>query len=121
MKLAVQHNLLVFDPEHDDPRVVESGLVLPIAAFKAKGRRPTVARIVAQAGWRFDLATVCKVNGAYLSRAEWQTVRLSANDNVEFLSRPLGGAMGGRGRRLRRRRASARSSPWWRSPRLRPG
>lgn len=97
MKLAVKHNLLVFDPERDDPRVVESGLVLPIAEFKAKGRLPTVARVVEQAGWRFDLPTVCKVNGDYLSRAEWETMRLSANDNVEFLSRPLGGAMGGAG------------------------
>ncbi|MCB5173638.1 host specificity factor TipJ family phage tail protein [Microvirga lenta] len=95
MKLAVKHSLLVFDPERDDPRVQESGLVLPIAEHRTKKRRPTIEQVLTEAGWRFDLPTVCKVNGQYYARSEWGTHRLAANDNVEFLSRPLGGAGGG--------------------------
>jgi len=96
MKLAIKHNLLVFDPERDDVRLPESGLVLPIAEHKTRKRRPTIEQVLAETGWRFDLPTVCKVNGVYYSRTEWATHRLAANDNVVFLSRPLGG-MGGNG------------------------
>lgn len=95
MALAVKHNLLVFDPERDDVRLPESGLVLPIAEHKTRKRKPTIEQVLAEAGWRFDLPTVCKVNGVYYSRAEWATHRLAANDNVEFLSRPLGGSNSG--------------------------
>jgi len=95
MKLAVKHNLLVFDPERDDVRVPEAGLVLPIAEHKIRKRKPTIEQVLAETGWRFDLPTVCKVNGVYYSRTEWATHRLAANDNVEFLSRPLGGSSSG--------------------------
>jgi sulfur carrier protein ThiS len=97
MKSAVKHSLLVFDPERDDVRLPESGLVLPIAEHKTRKRKPTIEQLVAETGWRFDLQTVCKVNGAYYSRTEWATHRLAANDNVEFISRPLGGMGGGGG------------------------
>jgi len=95
MKLAVKHNLLVFDPERDDVRQIESGLVLPIAEHKTRKRKPTIEQVLAETGWRFDLPTVCKVNGVYYGRAEWATHKLTANDNVEFISRPLGGNSGG--------------------------
>jgi sulfur carrier protein ThiS len=97
MKLAIKHNLLVFDPERDDVRLPESGLVLPIAEHKTRKRKPTIEQLVAETGWRFDLPTVCKVNGLYYGRTEWATHRLAANDNVEFISRPLGGMGGGGG------------------------
>ncbi|WP_262027153.1 host specificity factor TipJ family phage tail protein [Microvirga sp. Mcv34] len=96
MKSAVKHSLLVFDPERDDVRVPEAGLVLPIAEHKTRKRKPTIEQLITETGWQFNLPTVCKVNGAYLSRTEWATHRLTANDNVEFVSRPLGG-MGGQG------------------------
>jgi sulfur carrier protein ThiS len=96
MALAVKHNLLVFDPERDDVRLPESGLVLPIAEHKTRKRKPTIEQLVTETGWQFNLPTVCKVNGVYYSRTEWATHRLAANDNVEFISRPLGG-MGGNG------------------------
>lgn len=95
MKLAVKHQLLVFDPERDDVRLPEAGLVLPIAEHKTRKRKPTIEQLVAETGWQFNLPTVCKVNGAYYSRTEWATHRLAANDNVEFVSRPLGGGSGG--------------------------
>jgi sulfur carrier protein ThiS len=95
MKLAIAHNLLVFDPERDDPRVQESGLVLPIAEYRTWKRKPTIEQVLAETGWRFDLPTVCKVNGIYYGRTEWATHKLTANDNVQFLSRPLGGGAGG--------------------------
>ncbi len=97
MKLAIAHKLVVFDPERDDVRQIESGLVLPIAEHKTRKRKPTIEQVLAEAGWRFDLPTVCKVNGVYYGRTEWVTHRLAANDNVEFLSRPLGGAGAGGG------------------------
>jgi sulfur carrier protein ThiS len=95
MPLAVKHNLLVFDPERDDVRLPEAGLVLPIAEHKTRKRKPTIEQLIKETGWRFDLPTVCKVNGVYYSRTEWATHRLAANDNVEFLSRPLGSWGGG--------------------------
>jgi sulfur carrier protein ThiS len=97
MALAVKHSLLVFDPERDDVRLQESGLVLPIAEHKTRKRKPTIEQLVAETGWQFNLPTVCKVNGAYYSRTEWATHRLAANDNIEFISRPLGGMGGGGG------------------------
>jgi sulfur carrier protein ThiS len=97
MALAVKHSLLVFDPERDDVRVPESGLVLPIAEHKTRKRKPTIDDLLAETGWQFNLPTVCKVNGVYYSRTEWATRRLAANDNVEFVSRPLGGMGGGGG------------------------
>jgi sulfur carrier protein ThiS len=96
MALAVKHNLLVFDPERDDVRLPESGLVLPIAEHKTRKRKPTIEQLIAETGWQFNLPTVCKVNGEYFARSEWATYRVAANDNVEFVSRPLGG-MGGQG------------------------
>jgi sulfur carrier protein ThiS len=97
MALAVKHNLLVFDPERDDVRLPESGLVLPIAEHKTRKRKPTIEQVLAETGWQFNLPTVVKVNGTYYSRTEWATHRLAANDNVEFVSRPLGGMGGGGG------------------------
>jgi sulfur carrier protein ThiS len=96
MALAVKHNLLVFDPERDDVRLPESGLVLPIAEHKTRKRKPTIEQLITETGWQFNLPTVCKINGQYFARSEWATHRLAANDNVEFISRPLGG-MGGNG------------------------
>lgn len=96
MALAVKHNLLVFDPERDDVRLPEAGLVLPIAEHKTRKRKPTIEQVLADSGWQFNLPTVCKVNGVYYGRDEWPAHRLAANDNVEFVSRPLGG-MGGNG------------------------
>jgi len=95
MALAVKHNLLVFDPERDDVRLPEAGLVLPFAEHKTRKRKPTIEQLIAETGWQFNLPTVCKVNGAYLSRTEWASYKVAANDNVEFVSRPLGGSSGG--------------------------
>ncbi|MBA1157752.1 host specificity factor TipJ family phage tail protein [Microvirga mediterraneensis] len=94
MKSAVKHSLLVFDPEHHDVRVPEAGLVLPIAEHKTRKRKPTIEQLIAETGWQFNLPTVCKVNGQYLSRTEWASYKVAANDNVEFVSRPLGGSSG---------------------------
>src|SRR3954454_7108827 len=45
--------------------------------------------------WAFRLPTVCLVNGDYVLQRHWKRRRIKADDNVIFLSRPLGGADGG--------------------------
>jgi hypothetical protein len=35
------------------------------------------------------------INGEYYARAEWETRAIGANDNIEFMSRPLGNGSGG--------------------------
>ena len=93
MHIAVRHNLQVFDPA--DPSLCESGaIVLPIAEAQA-AMGETVAAYLARVAWRFELPTVCRINGEFYARAEWATRAVGANDNVEFISRPLGGGSGG--------------------------
>ncbi|MCP1550722.1 MULTISPECIES: host specificity factor TipJ family phage tail protein [Methylorubrum] len=93
MQIAVRHNLQVFDPA--DPSLCESGaIVLPIAEAQA-AMGETVAAYLARVAWRFDLPTVCRINGEFYARAEWETRALAVNDNVEFVSRPLGGGSNG--------------------------
>ena len=93
MHIAVRHNLQVFDPA--DPSLCEdSAFVLPVAEARA-AMGETVAAYLARAAWRFDLPTVCRINGEFYARAEWETRALAINDNVEFVSRPLGGGSGG--------------------------
>ncbi|KAB7783492.1 host specificity factor TipJ family phage tail protein [Methylorubrum populi] len=93
MQLAVRHNLQVFDPA--DPSLCESSaIVLPIAEARA-AMGETVAAYLARVAWRFDLPTVCRINGEFYARAEWETRALAVNDNVEFVSRPLGGGSSG--------------------------
>ncbi|CAO4177223.1 host specificity factor TipJ family phage tail protein [Methylorubrum extorquens] len=93
MHIAVRHNLQVFDPA--DPSLCESGaIVLPIAEARAV-MGETVAAYLARVVWRFDLPTVCRINGEFYGRAEWETRSLAVNDNVEFVSRPLGGGSSG--------------------------
>ncbi|MGX5777019.1 host specificity factor TipJ family phage tail protein [Methylorubrum zatmanii] len=55
----------------------------------------TVAAYLARVAWRFEMPTVCRINGEFYGRAEWETRALAVNDNIEFISRPLDG--GGRG------------------------
>nr|WP_321182390.1 host specificity factor TipJ family phage tail protein [Methylobacterium sp. Leaf122] len=93
MHIAVRHNLQVFDPA--DPSLCESSAhVLPIAEARAV-MGETVAAYLARVAWRFDLPTVCRINGEFYARAEWGTRALAVNDNVEFVSRPLGGGSSG--------------------------
>ncbi|MGE7153168.1 host specificity factor TipJ family phage tail protein [Methylorubrum rhodesianum] len=68
--------------------------MLPIAEARA-AMGETVAAFLARVAWRFDLPTVCCINGEFYARAEWETHALGVNDNVEFVSRPLGGGSGG--------------------------
>uniref|UniRef100_UPI001FE1015B host specificity factor TipJ family phage tail protein n=1 Tax=Methylobacterium segetis TaxID=2488750 RepID=UPI001FE1015B len=95
MHIAVRHNLLAYDPEDGSVRP-ENALVLPMREAEAV-MGETVAALLARVAWRFDLPTVLKVNGAYLGRDEWSGTHLAVNDNVEFLSRPLGNMAGGSG------------------------
>ena len=93
MHIAVRHNLQVFDPA--DPSLCEdSAFVLPVAEARAV-MGETVAAYLTRVAWRFDLPTVCRINGEFYARAEWETRALAINDNVEFVSRPLGGGSGG--------------------------
>ena len=55
----------------------------------------TVAAYLKRVEWRFDLPTVCRINGEFYGRAEWETRALAINDNIEFISRPLSGGSGG--------------------------
>lgn len=46
-----------------------------------------------QYGWQFKkgLPTIVEVNGEAVLRKQWRTTRIAANDNVRFVSYPLGG------------------------------
>jgi hypothetical protein len=52
-------------------------------------------------GWQFKkgLPTVLEVNGVSVLRKQWRSTRISANDNVQFVSHPLGG-QGGSGKQV---------------------
>jgi sulfur carrier protein ThiS len=93
MRIAVRHNLQVFDPT--DASLSEAdAIVLPVRDAEAV-MGETVAAYLARVAWRFDLPTVCRINGEFYGRAEWETRALAVNDNVEFVSRPLGGGSRG--------------------------
>jgi sulfur carrier protein ThiS len=93
MQIAIRHNLQVFDPT-DTSFCESSAIVLPIAEAQA-AMGETVAAYLARVAWRFDLPTVCRINGEFYARAEWETRAVGVNDNVEFISRPLGGGSSG--------------------------
>jgi hypothetical protein len=44
--------------------------------------------------WTWRLPTICVVNGQPLLQRQWKRRRIAANDNIEFISRPLGGNRG---------------------------
>jgi hypothetical protein len=48
-------------------------------------------------GWQFKkgLPTILEINGEAVLRKQWTRRRIGANDNVRFVSYPLGGAGGG--------------------------
>jgi sulfur carrier protein ThiS len=91
MQITARRVLQLYDPS--DAGDEASALVLPMAEADAV-MGETVAAYVARVAWRFDLPTVCRINGEFYSRAEWQTRALGLNDNVEFISRPLGSGGG---------------------------
>lgn len=93
MQIAVKHNLQLYDPAADSGG--EAGaLVLPVAEARA-AMGETVAAYLTRVAWRFELPTVLTINGEFYGRAEWEARAFSANDQVEFISRPLGGGSGG--------------------------
>ncbi len=94
MQLAVKHTLEVFSTEDGHPGA-DAPLVFPIREAETAVMGETVTGFLARAGWRFDLPTICLINGECYGRAEWPTRALAVNDNVEFVSRPLGGGSGG--------------------------
>lgn len=64
-----------------------------VAAFL---RRQGWATKDATYGWQFKngLQTVLEINGEPVLRADWRKTRISANDNVRFISKPHGGGKG---------------------------
>jgi hypothetical protein len=93
MQINVRHNLQLYEPEIDIPE--EQAIVLPIKEASAV-MGETVAAYLARVAWRFDLPTICLINGEAYGRSEWEERALGVNDNVEFLSRPKGsGGSGG--------------------------
>lgn len=66
-------------------------IVLPVAEADAV-MGETVEAYLERVAWRLDLPTVCRINGEYYGRAEWATRAIGLNDNVEFVSRPMGGS-----------------------------
>lgn len=93
MQVAVKHSLQLYDPggtSHPE----EAALILSIAEAQAV-MGETVAAYLARVAWRFELPTVLTINGEFYARAEWETRALGLNDNVEFISRPLGSSSGG--------------------------
>ncbi|SFU38843.1 hypothetical protein SAMN02799631_00386 [Methylobacterium sp. 174MFSha1.1] len=91
MKIAVVRRLQLIDALADDD---PSALILPMEQGEAV-MGETVAAYLARVAWRFDLPTICRINGECYGRAEWETYHLAVNDNVEFISRPMGGNSGG--------------------------
>jgi hypothetical protein len=65
-----------------------------ISAFLRRAKWATRDR---QYGWQFrkGLPTILEINGEGVWRADWTRRRIAANDNVRFVSVPLGGQGGG--------------------------
>ncbi|GAA0278224.1 hypothetical protein LNAOJCKE_4543 [Methylorubrum aminovorans] len=93
MYIAIRQNLEVYDPADASLREAGAHVLLMREAEAVMGE--TVAAFLARVAWRFDLPTVCRINGEFYARAEWETRALAVNDNVEFISRPLGGGSSG--------------------------
>lgn len=84
--VRVRRVLQLVDADADDA----GALVLPMAEADAV-MGETITAYLERVAWRLDLPTVCRVNGEYYGRAEWASRHIGLNDNVEFVSRPLGG------------------------------
>lgn len=84
--LPVRHVIL---PEHH----VRDAMPLP---------RETVARFLRRTGWAFTLPTICVIDGTPVLRRDrgWARRRIRAGEQVQFLSRPLGGSGGSTGKSI---------------------
>lgn len=60
-------------------------------------RRARWAKAMDDGSWEFRLPTICTVNGSPVLQREWTRYQLRADDQVIFLSRPMGGG-GGNGK-----------------------
>lgn len=65
-------------------------------------RRVGWAKLHSKYGWQFrnGLPTILEVNGVPVLRKAWRSTKIAANDNVRFISRPLGGQRGGSGKQI---------------------
>ena len=88
MQVAVKHSLQLYDSA-DASQAEDAALILPIAEAQAV-MGETVDAYLARVAWRFELPTVLTINGEFYGRAEWAATALAVNDNIEFISRPLG-------------------------------
>lgn len=93
MHIAVRHSLQIYDPA-DASLCEDAAIVLPVREADAV-MGETVAAYLDRVAWHFDLPTVLTVNGEYLGRGEWAARHIGLNDNVAFVSRPLGGGGSG--------------------------
>lgn len=94
MQIVVAHKLEVFATDDGHPSDA-APLVFAICEPVTAAMGETVTQFLVRAGWRFDLPTICLINGECYGRAEWPDRALAVNDNVEFVSRPLGSGSGG--------------------------
>ena len=76
---------------------VGSATAKPRETVTAFLRRTGWAARDRQYGWQFKkgLPTILEINGEAVLRKQWTRRRIGANDNVRFVSYPLGGAGGG--------------------------
>src|SRR5882757_7287176 len=76
---------------------VGSASARPRETVSAFLRRSGWAARDRQSGWQFKkgLPTILEINGEAVLRKQWTRRRIGANDNVRFVSYPLGGAGGG--------------------------
>ena len=89
---AVLHILALAEP---DALIGDDCAVVPLAELSPR-RGETVAAFVTRSGWDLALMpTVCRIGSRYYGRAEWDKRKIRANDNVIFISRPMGGGGGG--------------------------
>lgn len=56
----------------------------------------------ARYGWQFrnGLPTILEINGQPVLRRDWRKTRIAANDNVRFISKPLGGGQNSGGKQV---------------------
>lgn len=74
----------------------------PRETISAFLRRTGWAKLDTKYGWQFKsgLPTIVEVNGRPLLRKHWRRHKIALNDNIRFVSRPLGGQRGGGGKQI---------------------
>lgn len=93
-RIRVTHSILPCYTE----KAAEAVVGERISDFLVRNEWSRQEKVDGRLRWTWRIPTICILNGKPLLQRQWKRRRIAVNDNIEFVSKPLGG--GGRGKAI---------------------